>query len=159
MSQLDYNDQVSIPAVKGGIADAAIHNIVSRESAEVINFGIGIARLSTGLVKVPSSTGDTFDGVSVQKNKSTPNATGIALYDIGEAISSMHKGRLWVYSETAVDPTLPVLLRCTANTGPTRTPGNFMSVDDSGKTITVANAKWASVTTAAGLAILEINLP
>jgi hypothetical protein len=119
--------------------------------------GFGLAILSTGLVAVPSSTGFTFVGIARQKHKSTPNSTAVAQYDIGEAISIVRKGRIWVESEQAVNPTLSVFLRHTVNSA--LVPGNFRVDADTAKADQITNAKWVSVTTGAGLAILEVNQP
>jgi hypothetical protein len=156
MVQLDYNDMAA--AVKGGMADAARANdYITGQSAAAISFGFGLAILSTGLVAVPSSTGFTFVGIARQKHKSTPNSTAVAQYDIGEAISIVRKGRIWVESEQAVNPTLSVFLRHTVNSA--LVPGNFRVDADTAKADQITNAKWVSVTTGAGLAILEVNQP
>lgn len=153
--QLDYNDLA--PAVLGGLADAGENIIVSGVSAAVQNFGKGLAYLNTGLIALQAATGFTFAGVTVNKNKAKPNSTGIAVYDIGEAISILRSGRIWVNAEEAINPTLAVFLRHTANGG--LVPGDFRTDLDGANADAVPNARWVSTTAAAGLAILEINLP
>jgi hypothetical protein len=156
--QTTYTDQsTEYPALKGGLADAGITNKVTGESAAVIEFGRGLARLSTDLVGLPPSTGFTFAGVALMKHKAQSNSLGRAQYAIGEAIPIIRKGRVWVYTEQAVDPTLAVYLRHTVNS--TLVPGDFRVDADTAKADVVANAKWASVRTDAGLALLELNLP
>lgn len=158
--QTNYQDQsVANISVKGGLADLGITNKVTRASAAVIPFGLGLALLSTGLVAIPSAGSFEFAGIAVMKHKAQSNADGFAQYEIGEAISVIRKGRIWVYSEVAVDPTADVYLRYTANTGPTRIPGDFLKTADSSKAQQITNARWVSTTSAAGLAILEINIP
>lgn len=160
MTQTNYQDQsVANISVKGGLADAGITNKVTRACAAAIEFGLGLADLSTGLAALPAATSFVFAGVALMKHKAQSNADAAASYAIGEAISVLRKGRVWVYSEVAVDPTADVYLRHTANTGPTRSPGNFLTTADTNKADLVSNAKWVSKTSAAGLAILEINLP
>lgn len=157
--QTNYDNQsVFAPALKGGLADAGITNKVTGKSAAVIRFGIGLAIASTGKVAIPASTGFAFAGVSVMKHNATPNASpNEAQYGIGEAITVLRKGRLWVYSEQAVNPTLSVYLRHTVNGG--NVPGDFRVDADTNKADLVASAKWLNVTTGAGLALLEVNIP
>jgi len=118
-------------------------------------------------VKVPAASG-TFAGVALydrvqQVNSGTPaflsslTTTEGAQYPATEPIRIRRKGRVYVYAEQAVNPTLPVYLRYTANGG--LTPGNFRVDADTSKAMVIANAAWVSTTSAAGLAVLEINAP
>jgi hypothetical protein len=160
MSQTDYSNQSESSAtksVKGGLADIGVTNKVTRASASAIDFGVGLAIANTGLVALPAAASFVFDGVSIMKHKAQSNADNLAKYDAREAISVLRKGRIWVYSEQAVNPTLAVYLRHTANGG--NTPGNFRVDADTAKADQITTAKWVSVTTGAGLAILEVNLP
>jgi len=159
MTQLDYNDQNAIPAVKGGLADSGFHDIVGANSDADTNFGIGLALTAVeGKVAIPAAASFKFAGVSVQTNKATPRATGIALYEADEEFSMLRKGRIWVYAEEAVDPTKAVFLRHTINS--TLLPGDFRTdIDTANAEDISAFARWVSTTTAAGLAMLEINAP
>lgn len=156
MPQLEYNDLVA--AVKGGKADSGNHDIISAVSDEIIQFGIGLQVEVTGLVTLPSAAGDQFQGIAMMKHKAPPNSTGISQYEIGQAIPVLRKGRIWVQAEEAVNPTLAVFLRHTVNGGDV--PGDFRTDLDTAAAFDIsAFAKWISVTTAAGLAILEVNFP
>lgn len=152
--QTTYNDLAA--AVKGGLADAGDNDIITGVSAAAISFGYGLAILSTGLIAIPSATGFTPAGIAVQKNNAVLNASGLAQYAIGEAISILRKGRIWVYSEQAVNPTLPVYLRHTTNVA--LLAGDFRVDADTARADVLAGAKWLNVTTGAGLALLEINI-
>ena len=154
--QLDYNEMVA--SVKGGLADVGKNDIVSEVSAADMNFGIGVDKLATGLIAVPAATGFLFGGIVVQTLKDIPRATGVALHEDGDAVPVLKKGRIWVYSEQAHDPTDPVYLRHTVNAA--LNPGDFRIDADTAKADDVsAWARWVGVTTAAGLAELEINIP
>lgn len=159
MSQLDYNDQENIPAVKGGLADSAFHDVVGRRAAVDINFGLGLIKTATeGLSALPAATGFKFEGVALQQLKNIPRATGIALHEIDSEFPVLKKGRIWVYSEQAVNPTLPVFLRHTVNAA--LIPGDFrVDLDVANADDISSSASWVSTTTGAGLAMLEINLP
>lgn len=154
--QTEYNDMVA--SIQGGLGDAGHHDIVSGVSAAIVLFGMGLAQAADGTVDVPGSTGFKFGGISMQKHNSTNNASGEAQYEIGDAISVLRKGRIWVYAEEAVNPTDPVFLRHTTAT--TENPGDFRTDADTARADDIsAFAKWVGVTTAAGLAELEINAP
>jgi len=157
--QLDYNDQENIPAVKGGLADSAFHDIVGRNAAVDINFGLGLIKTATeGLVALPSATGFKLAGIAIQSLKDIPRATGIALYEADEEFPMIKKGRIWVYSEVAINPTQPVFMRHTTTT--TELPGDFRNDADTARADDISSvAGWVSTTTGAGLALLEINLP
>lgn len=156
MSQLEYDDMS--PSVQGGLADAGKNNIISGVSAELIKFGWGLQVETTGLVAVPSAAGDQFHGIAIQKHKAKANSVGEAQYEINEAIPVLRSGRIWVYAEEAVNPTLDVFLRHTTAT--TEIPGDFRTDLDTANAFDIsAYAKWISTTSAAGLAILEVNFP
>lgn len=154
--QLDYDDMVA--AVKGGLADAGHNDIISGVSDEIIQMGIGIQVETSGLITLPSAAGDQFFGIVLQKHKAQTNALNLAQYEIGQAIPILKKGRIWVYSEEAINPVDPVFLRHTADDP--LFPGDFRTDLDTDEAFDIsAWAKWVSVTTAAGLAILEVNFP
>lgn len=154
--QLDYDDMVA--ALKGGLADAGYNDIISEVSDEIIQMGIGLQVETSGLVTLPSAAGDQFHGISIMKHKAPPNASGVSQYEIGQAIPVLRKGRIWVTAESAVNPTLPVFLRHTA--GAPDVPGDFRIDLDTDEAFDVsAYCSWVSTTTAAGLAILEVNFP
>ena len=156
MSQLDYNDLSA--AVKGAISDIAHHDIVGRNALADVKFGLGLAATTVaGQAAVPTATGFVFEGISVQTNKPTDNATGEALYKQGEEISVMRKGRIWVYVEEAVAVNDSVFLRHTVNGA--LLAGDFRTDDDTARADQIPNARFITATTAAGLAVVEINLP
>lgn len=156
MSQLDYNDLQA--SIQGGLADAGETDIVTGVSAAIVQFGVGLAKDAAGLVDVPAATGFIFAGISVQKHKAQENDAAKSQYEIGQAIPMLKRGRIWVNAEVAVNPTDLVFMRHTAGTGPN--PGDFLITADTATADEIsAFAKWVSVTTAAGLAQLEINFP
>lgn len=154
--QTDYNDLAK--AVKGGLADIAFSDKVSRVAAADIGFGVGLVQTAVeGQTALPSATGFVFEGVSVQTNKPVQNATGEAQYDAGEEITVLRKGRIWVYAEVAVAVNDPVFLRHTVNGA--LVPGDFRNDADTARADQITNARWITATTAAGLAQIEINIP
>jgi hypothetical protein len=73
----------------------------------------------------------------------------------------VNKGVVAVYVTGAVDLTSPVRVYYVTNTGATAGahPGRFSHAFVSGKTRRLTGARWASKTTGAGIALLELNGP
>ena len=154
--QTNYDEPAA--ALKGGLGDSGPNDLFSGVSAADINFGLGLQILTTGLLALPSAVDQDFAGIAVQIQKAIPRATGIALYEADDAISMIKKGRIWVYAEQAVNPTLAVFWRHTTTT--TELPGDFrVDIDTDKATDISAYATWVSVNAGAGLALLDINLP
>lgn len=154
--QTDYNDLSA--AVKGGLADIALTDKVGRFAAADVAFGVGLAATTTaGQAEVPTATSFVFEGISVQTNKVTLNATGEALYQAGEEITVLKKGRIWVYTEVAIAVGDAVFLRHTVNAA--LVPGDFRNDADTARADAITNARFVTATTGAGLVQVEINLP
>jgi hypothetical protein len=158
--------------LKGMKADCLLDECITAYSDQVIPVGVGLAYGgsvgSEGRVKVniPSATGFVFMGISAfthkENSKNTDgfgvlNTSEVVEYRIGDDITVAKRSRRKVFSETAVNPTLPVFLRHTTNGA--LTAGNFRTDADTARADQVTQARWVSVTTGAGLATLEIDLP
>jgi hypothetical protein len=78
-------------------------------------------------------------------------------YSAGEVASLVRQGRVWVSSEDAVSEGGPVYVRMTA-TGD-ESVGALRGTPDSTDCALLRGARWASTTSAAGLALVELNLP
>ncbi|BAQ65529.1 hypothetical protein GM3709_2294 [Geminocystis sp. NIES-3709] len=141
-------------------------------SDTAIPFGVGVVyggavgNENRPKIALPSATGFLFMGVSCFTHKQTGdsndgfgvlNTTASAQYEIGDDITVKKRGYVWVYSEIAVDMDDPVFLRHTVNSA--LVPGNFRIDADTAKADQLTNVRWACKTTAAGLAILELNIP
>lgn len=157
--QTDYTDMK--PAFAGMLGDTEFHDIQSRVAGEGIPFGRGLFVDTEGVVNLPDSPSGQFAGVSVHKQKATANGDVSSEYDEGEEVNVLTSGRIWVESEEAVDPTDEVWMR-TGDDYQGHIPGQFRTDDDNDSDpvcVQITNARWASKTTAAGLALLEINEP
>lgn len=215
---------------------------ISAYATAAIPFGIGVAYDGAGTeesprVKTPTATTDTLIGITCKVLKESTGAdrdflsvvtstTQGARYEAADPITVRVLGEIWVYAEAAVNPSLPVFVRCLSNdtllagdfrtdannatitnvaltsnvatittsaahgfvvgqtvtiTGLTntalngtyavtavpsattftfaRTNSNITSTADSGtiaRAIAVPNARWKSINTVAGLALLEL---
>lgn len=141
-----------------------------------IEFGLGLV-LNTSLVpdnnrigvKLPSASNDVFVGVAVldraiSVNSGTPagfddlTTDEKAVYKAGRPIRLRRRGRIYVYSDQAVAPGDPVYLRYTVSSGGI-VAGNFRKDGDTSKAAQLSGVQWGGKITAAGLVILELNLP
>jgi hypothetical protein len=151
--QTDYSDMSA--GLRGMLADAGGNEIITAYSAAAQEFGKGLQVLTGGGVLLPAATANIFGGITVMNNNAVQNATGLAGFAIGQAIPLLRRGRIWVQSEQAVNPTLAVFWKCvSAGFGDFRVDADTANAKDIS-----AFAKWISVTTGAGLAILELNYP
>jgi hypothetical protein len=106
--------------------------------------------------KVPAAITDTILGVAVWDQAHNPNNTTGVLD--GDIFSIVQRGRVYVWTEDAVDPTKPVHLRCIVNGGGTA-PGQFRGTVDGVNTVAVPNARWAGKGGAGTIVALDLNLP
>lgn len=156
------------PLAKGMKGECYDERIVTCYSDEIIPVGIGLADGGEASidkrrkVNIPNGTGFTFMGVSNHVHKETTatrdglgvlNSTQLLQYEIGEDIPVSRKSVRMVQVVGAVDPTLPVYLYHTGANA-----GNFGGAVNANADL-VTSCAWASSTTGAGFALLEINLP
>lgn len=160
--------------LQGMLADLETKDSVTGYAAAAISFGLGLVYdgAQSGdrtKVKVPTAAGQLFVGVSVFDHTrpltgevdtvNTVTSTQDAKYAIGDPIRILKRGRIWVYSEQAVSPSDTVFLRHTAN-GAGTAAGQFRKDIDTANAISLTGlARFASSTTAAGLVIVEVNIP
>ena len=83
---------------------------------------------------------------------------GTASYVAQDVVTVGRVGRYLVYSEQAVKATDPVYLRYRAN-GAGKAVGQFRKDADTSRAVLLTGVAWAADTTAAGVAVLEVNLP
>jgi len=125
------------------------------------------ARVITVNIPAQTGTGGTFTlgtgtklgvvdgvvhGVSVWDGTREPG-----VYAVDEVMPVIRRGRVWVYAEGAVNPSLPVFVRFVAGVG--ETLGRFRASLDSTDCGRLRGARWISTTAAEGFALLDLNLP
>lgn len=91
------------------------------------------------------------------------NLGGVALYDAtkppgayaaNDSLSVLEEGAIYVQSETAVDPTLPVYVRLVISGNEVR--GHFRAAVDANDLAQIVRARWIEKTTGAGVAGLRL---
>jgi hypothetical protein len=155
--------------VEGQFADIADNTVSTfiNETDAVLPFGNLVVVNTGGTVgnsaKTIAATGDSVVGVH---GRTYIEETAVDANDrLGatdtQAVNVLTEGKVAVYVTGAVDLTSPVRVLVTTHTGTTAGahPGRFSHAFVSGKTMRLSNARWATKTTGAGLAILELNGP
>lgn len=160
-------------ALQGMAYDMTNKDDITAWSTDPIEFGLGV--IYDGAtdpnerwkIALPSVTGQVFAGVTKYSHKQVSGVEAKmtdlttvqgARYEAGDDITVRRRGRIYVFSEQAVNPGLPVYLRFAVN-GAGTAAGQFRVDADTARADQITQARWVSVTTGSGLAILEINLP
>ncbi len=164
MSQTANYTREAARAFAGMLGDSFEPDLLSLGNEESVGVAFGIAvRQGTDGEKqflLPSSTGQEFAGVTVhthavEKPGELAGAAGIAA---GEVASLLRKGRIFVVVEEAIALTDSVFFRHTAGGGGSNL-GAFRTDADTATADQLVAAKWLSVTSGAGIALLDLNHP
>ncbi len=152
--------------VEGMVADSNQLTVDSKLAKTTLAPGravrVATADAATDYVTVPAAaaevTGDATNspcfGVTMWDTTALTNP-----YVANDPVPVSRVGTVWVISETATNPTLPVYIRHTANGGNTIV-GGFSSAAGTGLSLAPPGWRWASSQTATtSLAKLQINLP
>ena len=94
---------------------------------------------------------------AIVQNLTSTGSDGSDGYILGEAMSVLRKGRIYVQVEDAVTAGNDVYVRYVAGTG--ETLGAFRSDADTSDAAVLPGAKYRTSAAASGITIIEINLP
>lgn len=151
---------VPVVAVVGQYADNGARDIVSRTALN--------ATIAPGLLAIWFA-GDNDAGIrapTLTGQVSGPNAQGVTAYDasapnnpyaIGDQVTLLKRGRIWVIAEEAVTPASTVFVRFAAGSFPTL--GAFRASADTATAVALPGAKFCTSAGVGGLVIVEVNIP
>ena len=106
-----------------------------------------------------AGTRDILEGLALSTHaKEQALLTGIVNYAIADTVNTLRQGACYVVVEEAITSDDPVYCRF-LDGGTGKAVGQFRNDADSGTCFLVSNVKLKSNTSAAGIAILEINNP
>jgi hypothetical protein len=141
----------------GQLYDNGPIDVVTRVATVAIPFGSWVEMTPNGNVELPEASGDVtaVPGGIALIDKSKPTGVG---YEIGDLVNVLQKGRVWIQTEDAIaDLTVPYVRYVAAAGKPI---GGFSGASDAGKNVQpLRGAVVKNATTAAGFAILDLNLP
>lgn len=148
------------------IADNSVSTFVNETGAVIAYGGLGVVNTAGSVgnsVKTIAATTDTVAGVValtyVDETATDSNSRPGVKDD--QTVNVLSKGVVAVYCVEAVDLTDAVRVYHSADTGVTSGSfaGRFAATAASGKTAVLGGARWVSKTSAAGIALLELNGP
>lgn len=154
--------------VEHGTEDITTISTVPIEFGQALAYAGGSDTTGRPTVKLPTAANDIILGVAVLRYR-TPAVIGEAnfFYETTDALSTNYPakysiptrkvGKIYVYSETAVNIGDPVHVRYAPGAGLLQT-GNFRNAAVASETFQLTGAKWFEKTNAAGLAILDLKL-
>lgn len=113
--------------------------------------------------KAPASAGDVAKGIGITPYRATqmpgwPPGGTATHYQAGETIGAISQGRVWVKVEEIVAIGDPVFVRHASGAGGT-VLGSFRKSADTATATQLTGAIYLTAAAAAGLALVEINLP
>lgn len=111
--------------------------------------------------KLPTSSAEVAKGLGIARSNVSrdPNfpTSGGATYPIGDTVSAVYRGHIWVTVEEAVTPFSPVYVRY--DTGSFSQKGAFRASADSSTAALVTGAKYLTTAGINGRALVDLNLP
>lgn len=156
---------IGIPGQLADLHTAEFGDVVSatnEEAAAELRFGImvkqGTVATDPDLVKVMTATNNVLAGITVfAHNFAKPVQLGDTGLKPGVTFGLLRKGRIYVLTEDAVDPSDEVHVRAIA--AGNEVAGAFRGTADGTDTIDItAFAKWLSAAGAGEVAVLEIDM-
>lgn len=157
-----YYDRLTL----GQLADKTYTPLTHYIAETIIKFGQAIVRGDNDFeknCKTPSATGQVFRGISVktpaieQTETSYPNTVSVGLYNIGNSVSAIRKGRVAVKVLVDVEVDDPAFF-VFSDANPLNI-GYFRKDAGGGVADAVPTGIFVSKAMAGGLAVLEINIP
>lgn len=161
--QLSYSASMPV-GYPGMIADT---NTGSRHIVSCVNPSVAIpvgrcvARgTDDDHVKLPTTSAEVTAarGIAVQDWLSEITVSDVQTYPVKSAVGVMRQGRIWVTVEEAVNDGDDVFVRFASGAGGTGL-GAFRKSADTATAVALPSAKYVTTAAAAGLAIVEINMP
>jgi len=167
-SHADWDASTAVLTGKGVNGETVVENLTIPNGGNATLTTVGLYTSVTSLViPAQSGTGGTFTiGTGAALGPINACVAGVVPFTpaassltpaAGTVVNLVRQGRVSVLSEDAVTEGGPVYVRMTAGDG--ESVGAFRGTPDSTNCALLQGARWASTTSAAGLAVLELNLP
>lgn len=109
--------------------------------------------INPGQCKIPTSEAEVTAAMGIAIRNRAQEGSG---YAIGDTVSILRKGQIFVETESGVAYDGAVYVRVTAGVG--EVAGAFRHNDDAGDAFVLPGAKFKMATSGAGLTIVEIDL-
>lgn len=161
MSQLSYN--LNHPESMLGMKADAVYDLVEGTwiaSQEVIPIGRICAKVvgeDNGCQLPDASNQELIGGALHTFQLIADPTTGLVQYAVNDPVNVLRMGRIWVWSEEAVDPDTDSVYVRTVAGGAGELRGQVRTDVAGGNAIAFPKAKFRKTITAAGLMLLEID--
>jgi hypothetical protein len=134
----------------------------TESNVAIVNSFVVTGGASQATATITNTTQDTFYGVGARtQNRPNPlnplGSFGSPIYHLGDCVSLLTRGRIYVVAEQNLTSDSPVYWRFAANG--LLLPGGFRADSDGGLAIALPTARYTLGATAGSVAIAEINLP
>jgi hypothetical protein len=152
-------------AYEGQVENPESAEIITKVAEAALDSGLGCKQGADdkgclGVSGATDVTGRGFLGITIYDPSKCPTwPSGVTKpYPIGQLVSILRRGRIWVFVEEAVTPASAPFCRITANGGNT-VLGRFRASADGGNAEAMSASRFVTSAGAGGLALLEVNLP
>lgn len=151
-----------VSATVGGDNDRTITIVMDNEVQANVNAWVVTLGVSQATITATNSTSDSIFGVALfdesQMNQWTPTGSAGPLpYQVGQSVSNMSQGHVFITPESAVTSDSDVYVRFIDN-GTGKTRGQFLGNSDSGKAMLIPSSvcRWLKSGDASSPAVLSI---
>jgi hypothetical protein len=156
-----------VRAYAGMIADAGDKDTGNKIATSAVPFGCGVVKRAAPAdtveqCGVPTATADVTArprGIAVKdESRRGPQSGFPGGYELGDSVTYVKRGRVWVAVEGAVAQDSSAFCRFAAGGGGT-VLGAWRADADTATAVAFPTAVFRTSTTGAGFAIVEVNLP
>lgn len=126
-------------------------------SSTVVTGITGTMTIASEVVSCNDAAADLLGFAAMDHNREQQLVTGTTQYAIKEPVNILRRGQLYVYSEEAVTPDDTVYFRIVTNS--TKIRGMVGKSSDSSKCVALTGVKFLETITAAGVVLIDVNLP
>lgn len=166
-AQTTYGFYQSVPyagALYDLESDQQIRSYANQEATASMPFGIAVAQGANddGCILMVDTNSKVL-GITIHTHAVDPHQVATTPAKAGLSPKGtcgvLRQGRLWAIAEAIVAPQDDVFARYTASTAPKDQLGGLGPSADSSSAKQIAQAKWLTTAAAAGLAVVDINMP
>lgn len=148
-------------AAKAGVTSATVGTnsitVLGTDAAVLITGTLVTLGAGQVTAAVVYTTADDIMGISRHEHRQPLTIGGTSVYEAGSEVAILEKGVIWVMTEGAVAAGAQAFVRFAA--GSATALGGIRGDADSATCVALPGSRFASKTTGAALAKLEINLP
>lgn len=152
----------NFPAAFAGDPRGDIYGENNRMAEVAINPGLFVCQGTRDeQCKLPTSSAEVAKGIGIARSnvsRDTAFPSSGATYPIGDVVSAVSRGQVWVLVEEAVTPMSAVYVRYDTGSGGSQ-KGAFRASADTSTAAAVTGARYLTTAGIGALALVDLNLP